>query len=251
MVHPETEAMFSDNFVGAEAHQGDCETHYECEPTFFLGAEPYPEPEVTRGVTLADHYSDDCRFATGPHCSAFDGYPHKVGCFDGDDDDDLTCCAGVLDLDVGLEGPGNRIEFCHARPRAVGGNAAVARPAAVFEAGDMPMRLSSKPFVPLEPTTVDVQTAEPFKLGNAVQNFFYDCYGVAPAKVNRSKFALKAEISHDFVSCTAKLRVHEVAPGNFIVEVQRRSGDSVLFVSIFRRLTCYLAANGFTAAPCN
>merc|ERR1719350_2745945 len=59
-------------------------------------------------------------------------------------------------------------------------------------------------------------------------------------KVRPEKFTAKAEVGHDGARCTVKLRAYLLDDGAIAVEAQRRSGDVVFFMNIFRALVRFL-----------
>jgi len=173
----------------------------------------------------------------------------KIGCMESMSEmlDDLTCVAGDFDLES--DDPGLPFDFEGGRHVASEFDSD-ARPLDLFRPGDEAPHLPSSPHFELEPTTVSAQSSECHRLGNALQHFFYDKFSAAPTKVDRDKFTIRAEISCGIVACVVKLRVHqhELTCDRLSVELQRRSGDAVFFVHIFRKLVEYLKENDFFAS---
>jgi len=224
------------------------------EPQFLLGDFYGGETPVTRGVCLAGDSCDDTLLGGGFLCQTLGLDYHKdnkLGFSEEDLGGDLTCIAidfHFPDIEDGPDSPFDYFGVHHATSPIA---KVPATPAAVFVLGARAPRLSDQPFREVEATTVELQTFEPARLGNTLQDFLFEICGVVSVKVSREKFAIKAELTSGLNSCVVKLRIYEVAPGSFAVEMQRRRGDAVFFVQIFRKLSQYLKVHGFAAAPCN
>jgi len=61
-------------------------------------------------------------------------------------------------------------------------------------------------------------------------------------KVNRNKFTIKAETCINGLSCLTKVRIYKLAVGEYTVEMQRRTGDSIAFQQLYQKASAYLQA---------
>lgn len=91
------------------------------------------------------------------------------------------------------------------------------------------------PYFHLLPTSLLVSCASSQKLFNLLVRFLSE---MSPESLKKSckKFTAKAEVVHKGELCTVKIRVYKSSDGVFVVELQRRMGDAVAFMSIFRML---------------
>mmetsp|Transcript_25901 Transcript_25901/g.56260 ORF Transcript_25901/g.56260 Transcript_25901/m.56260 type:complete len:280 (+) Transcript_25901:198-1037(+) len=105
-----------------------------------------------------------------------------------------------------------------------------------FSQTSAPPRLATCPFGMLEPTSIEVETADAASVANAALDFFRQCKGTRRLTKKQANFTIHTEVQSDSVDCELKLRFFEVVPGRILVEAQRRAGDSLMFVHIFHRL---------------
>ena len=102
-----------------------------------------------------------------------------------------------------------------------------------FQDGDDPPILPADPYFHLETTTIDVSRDCAWKLGNEVLTFFASETSVL-RKLNRDKFAITVEVAL-WKRATIKTRIYKIGDGSYTIEMQRRSGDGVTFVHVFRK----------------
>lgn len=94
----------------------------------------------------------------------------------------------------------------------------------------------------LEQTTVLVNDSSAAQIGNHMLDFLGSEIAGLVTKVNRIKFTIKAKVYLDGLSCEAKVRIYRKAPDQHIVEMQRRSGDSIAFNRLFQLASQQLTA---------
>lgn len=112
-----------------------------------------------------------------------------------------------------------------------------------FQQDDLPLPLPSDPFFKLEVTTMTAYSHSPFEIGNSLLDFFNQQVVSTLTKVRRHKYAIKADVFADSMMCTLKVRVYsQWGTGQFAIEFQRRSGDSISFNATFQKASQYLAS---------
>jgi len=118
------------------------------------------------------------------------------------------------------------------------------------------------PLFTLEITTVRVCAVDAYLLGEMLVDFLHTAATVLSLKVKHIKYSIKADVLHDGQPCCVKLRVFAqpasaaerstgVAggpPTELAVEAQRRAGDAVAFMGLFRKLAEHLAVRCGPAA---
>lgn len=109
-----------------------------------------------------------------------------------------------------------------------------------FASGPMPPPLPQDEFFYLLPANLKVTTSSPDSLGNDLADFFRIKLGVQNPKVRPNKYTFKGNVAKGEVSCTVKLRVYRQEENVFVVEAQRRQGDVVFFMNVFRALDRFL-----------
>jgi hypothetical protein len=109
-----------------------------------------------------------------------------------------------------------------------------------FSPEDTPPSLPEDSCFQLLPSTLFVSKAPAPQLANSILGFLRDHLHASFVKVRCAKFTVKADLVHDGSKCTVKLRVYRSDNDTLVVEMQRRRGDVVAFVQIFRSLTQYL-----------
>jgi len=175
-----------------------------------FAGDPYPPDEVCRGVAFSSQEQDlSSRWPRG-----------SSGAFISE--------ALVTDSGMGM---------CSEKGHDHGHNVPLARNFARY---DSPPCLPTDACFALEATTLQVGAWQPFGLGNALLDFLHREVVVLCMKVNNRKFTIKAEIFCGSSTINVKLRTYEVTAGTYAVEVQRRQGDSVVFMDLFRKLARFL-----------
>merc|ERR1719238_2353373 len=58
--------------------------------------------------------------------------------------------------------------------------------------------------------------------------------------MRRAKFSIKLDVFADSMMCTMKVRVYNQGSGQFAVEFQRRTGDTIAFCATFQKASAYL-----------
>lgn len=106
-------------------------------------------------------------------------------------------------------------------------------PVSRFQEGDEAMQVPDDSFFQLERTTIVVNGASAAQIGNCMLDFLATDAGASISKVNATKFTIKAVVSIDGLTCMTKIRVYRQAVGQHAVEMQRRSGDSIAFSSLY------------------
>jgi hypothetical protein len=102
-----------------------------------------------------------------------------------------------------------------------------------------PPPLPTDTFFKLATTSLHL-SAKPVYLGNVLLDFLQAMFFCTDLKLNPSKFSIKAAILGGSSTCSVKLRLYAVEQGLYAVELQRRKGDCVLFMEVFRRLADHL-----------
>lgn len=113
--------------------------------------------------------------------------------------------------------------------------------APAFGADDLPPELPADPLLRLGTTALVLTASSAPALGNLLLAFLREEVQASALKLSRGKFTLKADVVHSGAMCTVKLRVYDAGDGRHVVEAQRRQGDCVAYVEVFRALTRYLA----------
>ena len=103
-----------------------------------------------------------------------------------------------------------------------------------FQDGDDPPILPDDPYFHLETTTIDVSRDCAWKLGNEVLTFFASETASVLRKLNRDKFAITVDVAL-LKRATIKTRIYKIGEDAYTIEMQRRSGDGVTFVHVFRK----------------
>jgi hypothetical protein len=171
----------------------------------------YHEPdEVTRGVTLFNSGASDFsqNFGLGGKDFWQSGYDHL--------------------LDKAWTDRSETVAIALANEHRC--NALISR----FQEGDAAPDVPDDSFLQLGQTTIVVNDASAAHIGNCMLDFFAVEAAGFISKVNPTKFTIKAEVCVDGLSCETKVRIYRKADGQHIVEMQRRSGDSIAFHHLYR-----------------
>ena len=102
-----------------------------------------------------------------------------------------------------------------------------------FQDGDDPPILPADPYFHLETTTIFVSRDSGWALGNEVLKFFASETSLLH-KLRRGKFAITVEAAI-WMCATIKTRIYKIGEESYTIEMQRRSGDVVTFVHVFRK----------------
>lgn len=112
-----------------------------------------------------------------------------------------------------------------------------------FSCSDVPPSPLSDDFFDFTSTTLEVRTiASAHTIGNHLLDLLEMGEGCTAwvTKVTPQKFAIKAEVTIDHVTCVLKIRVYETKADTYVVEFQRRQGDCTCFISLYRLASRYL-----------
>lgn len=109
-----------------------------------------------------------------------------------------------------------------------------------FQEADVPPPAPVDSFFEFEVTTLYATSHVPFEIGNSVLDFLTGQVVSTLTKVRRAKFSIKADVFVDSMMCTVKMRVYSQGSGQFAIEFQRRSGDTLCFNTIFQQASDYL-----------
>lgn len=172
-----------------------------------LAGDFYHEPDtVTRGLDLYSGVAD---------------FGHVDGSWN----------QGSLDFYDGPKLFGKSFEFDYAASQEAPGSVGSS---SRFQEGDSAFAVPEDASFQLEPTSILVSDFSAATIGNCLLDFLSADAGAAISKVNPLKFTIKAQVCLDGLACETKLRVYRQAFGQHIVEMQRRSGDTLAFQSLFR-----------------
>mmetsp|Transcript_14990 Transcript_14990/g.37297 ORF Transcript_14990/g.37297 Transcript_14990/m.37297 type:complete len:508 (+) Transcript_14990:86-1609(+) len=97
-------------------------------------------------------------------------------------------------------------------------------------------------FVLEEATTLRLSLSpkfQPSKIGNDLLEFLEASVAATVLKVNPTKFTVKANVFIESRMCTIKARVYHTGDSEYALEIQRRSGDAVVFGTIFQKVAQY------------
>jgi len=111
----------------------------------------------------------------------------------------------------------------------------------VFKHTDVAPTVSEymKPY--MEPTIQRLSGQGPVTAGNNLLSFLQEIVDARITKVNQQKFVIRAVVFLEGMSCSVKVRIYQQDQGS-IVEFQRRSGDGVTFMNLYRDASRYLQA---------
>merc|ERR1712070_1361520 len=110
-----------------------------------------------------------------------------------------------------------------------------------FQEGDEAPLVPDDDFFQLEQTTVVVKAASAMQVGNRTLDFLGAQASSRITKVNRAKYTIKAIISYDGLCFETKVRIyrHGAIIGQYQVEMQRRSGDTLGFHKMYSMASHY------------
>jgi hypothetical protein len=103
--------------------------------------------------------------------------------------------------------------------------------------------LPNDKFFQLERTTVTVSCDSAALVGNRIMEFMRSEVVSSILKVNHTKFTIKADVCLDHFFCTVKVRMYKGDVGQYSVELQQRSGDSIAFSRLYTKISEYLATD--------
>jgi hypothetical protein len=113
-----------------------------------------------------------------------------------------------------------------------------------FEVEDIPPTLADETKACLAATSLHLTEYSSFAAGNHLLTFLRKVVNARVNKVNRKKFAIRAEAVWEGLSCSMKIRIFQQERGT-MVEFQRRSGDTMAFIKLFRQAAGYLQGPSF------
>jgi hypothetical protein len=109
-----------------------------------------------------------------------------------------------------------------------------------FMPTDFPPPSPTDSFFKFEMTTLYVTSTFPYEIGNHLLDFLGKEAVSTITKMRRAKFSIKADVFVDSMMCSLKIRVYRQESGQFAIELQRRSGDTISFNVTFQKLAAYL-----------
>lgn len=109
-----------------------------------------------------------------------------------------------------------------------------------FMPADFPPPSPTDSFFKLEMTTLFVASSMPCEIGNHLLDFLGTEVVSTITKMRRAKFSIKADVFVDSMMCSLKIRVYRQESGQFAIEFQRRSGDTISFNVTFQKLAAYM-----------
>jgi hypothetical protein len=113
---------------------------------------------------------------------------------------------------------------------------------------DEAMPVPEDEFFQLEQTRIVVSGMSAADVGNRMINFLGSEASGLISKVNRKKFTIKAEVCLHGLTCETKVRVYRHAFMQYIVEMQRRSGDTIAFHNLYKWAADRLSPNNLDVA---
>jgi hypothetical protein len=128
----------------------------------------------------------------------------------------------------------------------------------IFDVCDRPPRAPTGKYSGLSATMHKVKLVKdhPSRLGNSLlkfaseflssQSIFAELLKPIPSKAHKTKYSVKLLTFVQSSWCQAKVRIYEESTDMYLIEFQRRSGDSLAFNSVYRAAEKYLQDQGFT-----
>jgi hypothetical protein len=112
--------------------------------------------------------------------------------------------------------------------------------AAEIASGERPPAIPQDKHFKLGNNTILVDSAAAEHLGDALLGFFDADVATVLLKVRRRKFSIKTKITIDGLDCVAKVYLYTQGSSQYVVDVQRRSGDHLVFQRFYRWLSQHL-----------
>lgn len=98
-------------------------------------------------------------------------------------------------------------------------------------------------FFRLGQTTILVDSTSAEEVQNRLLCLLADDDLAELLKVNRMKFTIKAKIHLDGLSCVTKVYIYKKGAGQYVIDIQRRSGDHLVFQRLYRWVSQHLAGD--------
>jgi len=108
-----------------------------------------------------------------------------------------------------------------------------------FQTTDVPPPLSEEMRLLLEKSTLHLSQHSPAAAGNLCLKFFREIVDASITKFREKKFIIRALAVFEGLPCDVKVRIYQGEAGGSVVEFQKRSGDSLAFMWMFRLATKY------------
>lgn len=216
-----------------------------------LCGDPYGDrDDVTRGVSMADPPSG----ALGLAGTGVDFYGGKF-----DFSDDLLSAypmpphyngfggkefGGFFDHGPGFPEPLGKAPPLTVFPHPVCEPAAATSPTKRFEEFSEPPSVPDPLYCLDQSTTLFVDTGPDraaSQIGDALLDFLEGCVDASVLKVNYTKFAIKAKVFADGLTCTVKAKVFHQTCSTYAIEFQRRAGDALTFARARQQAAKYLS----------
>ncbi|CAK0811348.1 unnamed protein product [Prorocentrum cordatum] len=125
----------------------------------------------------------------------------------------------------------------------------------IFTNNDNPLPAPTGKYSGLSSTVHKVKTDEPARVGNSLlkfmseylpsQSVFAELLKPIPSKEHKTKYSMKLLTFVQSNWCQLKVKMYEAAEDVYLIEFQRRSGDSLAFNSVYRLAEKYLLDHGF------
>jgi len=96
----------------------------------------------------------------------------------------------------------------------------------------------------LESTTLQLSESSTVTVGNRLLSFFRNDVDAKIKKMSQTKFTIKAEVFVGGIWCCLKVRIYQNEDGS-LVEFQKRSGDTVAFFQLYRKVSAYLLGDSY------
>merc|ERR1712039_670508 len=77
-------------------------------------------------------------------------------------------------------------------------------------------------------------------LTTALQSDTVSAISSSITKVGTEKFTIKADVVYQQLHCSLKIRMYTTAIDEYAVQFERRTGDAICFISVFRALLQHL-----------
>lgn len=220
---------------------------------FHCSGDPYTEPDVMRGLTLAPAFGN--QGTSGSHVSG-DFYAESPrgpmrgltlnsvigsqGKFGGYMSSDCYAqCGSLHDMSMGYGGAGawNNGYNTHKGVDEYGQNPSQ------DEGIVSPPEKPDDPHFELQVTTVYVPaTLNPQMIWSVIEGFLKNVES-SVTKVNKTKCTIKADVFVDGLMCTLKVRIYSMGDGRYAVEYQRKSGDALTFNAAYTEASSYMSAH--------
>eukprot|EP00746_Dinoflagellata_sp_MGD_P168452 gnl/MRDRNA2_/MRDRNA2_99937_c0_seq1.p1 gnl/MRDRNA2_/MRDRNA2_99937_c0~~gnl/MRDRNA2_/MRDRNA2_99937_c0_seq1.p1 ORF type:complete len:439 (-),score=83.08 gnl/MRDRNA2_/MRDRNA2_99937_c0_seq1:469-1785(-) len=108
-----------------------------------------------------------------------------------------------------------------------------------FDEHHVPPRPPSSTHFFFAPTTFFVEGCSPQQIGKSLVAFLTTEIVASVTKVRPQKYSIKAEVFHEGMSCSLKVKVYSY-DGQYAIEVHRQAGDAFVLQTTYHRLKAYI-----------